>query len=204
MEDQPTKTNDPGVEKQSSLRRIAASRQNGKKSQGPKTAEGRRKCSTPAMSQFKHNMLAGTVILAGESQPRFTQLLEHYIDTFKPLTEPEHNVIRKMVVAHWRHIRTWSTLQTNFNCEIARQDTTLPHPMRASAAEIALNQQGNTIALSLRYETTYDRQFKSAMRDLETLRRLRGTTTGIAEVPVPVASSTWEHPDEDEKQEEAA
>ena len=185
-------------DKPSSPRRIAASQANGKKSQGPKTPDGRLKCSNAAKSQFKHNMLAETVLLTGESRPRFTELLQNYIDTFKPLSEPEHNVIQKMVVAHWRHIRAWSTLQTNFNCEIARQDATLPHPLRASSAELAMNQQGNSLALASRYETAFDRQFKSAMRDLEFLRKLRGSTTGLTEIPVPVVSSTWEHPEEED------
>jgi hypothetical protein len=61
-----------------------------------------------------------------------------------------------------------------------------------------MNQQGNTLALAARYETGFDRQFKSAMRDLEFLRKLRGSTTGLAQIPVPVAASTWEHPDDQE------
>ena len=198
MEDQPqTPDQEEQPEKQSSPRRVAASQANGKKSTGPKTPEGHLKCSNAAKSQFKHNMLAETILLTGESRLRFTQLLQNYIDTFKPLSEPEHNVIQKMVVAHWRQIRAWSTLQTNFNCEIARQDETLPHPLRASAAELAMNQQGNSLALAARYETVFDRQFKSAMRDLEFLRKLRGSTTGLTEIPVPVVSSTWEGPEED-------
>jgi hypothetical protein len=199
MQEEPLVT--PGeqpAKKPSSARRIAASQENGRKSRGPRTLAGRLKCSNAAKSQFKHNMLAESVLLTGESRPRFTELLQNYIDTFKPLSEPEHNVIQKMVVAHWRQIRAWSTLQTNINCEIARQDETLPHPLRASSAELAMNQQGNILALASRYETAFDRQFKSAMRDLELLRRLRGSTTGINEVPVPVASSTWEHPDDEE------
>ena len=192
--DQPLDT--PTPPKQSSPRRVAASQANGRKSTGPKTPEGHLKCSDAAKSQFKHNMLADTVLLIGESKPRFTQLLQNYIDTFKPLSEPEHNVIQKMVVAHWRHIRAWSTLQTNFNCEIARQDSTLPPNLRASSAELAMGKQGNLLAGALRYETSFDRQFKSAMRDLEFLRKLRGSTTGLNEIPVPVAASTWEHPDE--------
>lgn len=186
----------PLTRKSSSPERIAASQANGRKSIGPTTPEGRLKCSNAAKSQFKHNMLAETVLLTGESRERFVQLLENYIETFKPLSEPEHNVIQKMVVAHWRHIRAWSTLQTNFNCEIARQDSTLSHPLRASSAELAMSQQGNLLALAARYETGFDRQFKSAMRDLEFLRKLRGATTGLTEIPVPVAASTWEHPSE--------
>jgi hypothetical protein len=188
--------NDLPPEKQSSPQRIASARANGKKSSGPKTPEGRLKCSNAAKSQFKHNLLAETVLLTGESRERFVQLLQNYIETFKPLSEPEHNVIQKMVVAHWRHIRAWSTFQTNFNCEIARQDATLPYPLRAGSAELAMNQQGNSLALAARYEAGFDRQFKSGMRDLEFLRRLRGSTTGLTEIPVPVAASTWEHPDE--------
>ena len=176
---------------QSSAARSPRPSQTARNRKAPPHPEGLFQCSNAAKSQFKHNMLGETVLLTGESRPRFTQLLQNYIDTFKPLSEPEHNVIQKMVV-----IRAWSTLQTNFNCEIAQQDETLPHPLRAAAAELAMNQQG---ALASRYETAFDRQFKSAMRDLEFLRKLRGSTTGLNAVPVPVASSTWEHPDEEDQ-----
>jgi len=177
-----------------SPKQIAASRANGAKSTGPTTPEGHLKCSIAAQSQFKHNMLADTVLLTGESRERFTSLLQRYIDAFQPMTEPEHNVIQKMVVAYWHHLRSWSLHQTGFNCEIARQDAALPHPIRAVAAEHARNQANASRASH--DQSTLDRLFRNAMRDLLLLRKLRGATAGLDTIPIPVASSVWEHPEE--------
>ena len=82
MEDQlETLVEEP--EKQSSPRGIAASQANGRKSQGPKPPEGRLKCSNAVKSQFKHNMLAETVLLQTPPppQPRGPSLLVDLSDS---------------------------------------------------------------------------------------------------------------------------
>ena len=184
----------PKSPKTRSPKQIAASLANGKKSTGPTTPEGLLKCSIAAKSQFKHHQLAETVLLTGESRTTFTALLQRYIDTFQPMTEPEHNVIQKMVVAYWHHLRSWSTHQTGFNCEIARQDAEHPHHLKAADAERALAQGSNSQAS--RNQSAFDRQFRNAMRDLILLRKLRSVSTGLDHIPVPVASSVWDQPDE--------
>ena len=178
-----------------SPKQIAASLANGKKSAGPKTEAGRLKCSLAAKSQFKHEQLAETVLLTGESRPRFISLLQCYIDAFQPISEPEHNVVQKMVVAYWHHLRSWSTHQTGTNCEIARQDPTYPHNIKAAEAERIL---GNNTQAATRNQAAFDRLYSNAMRDLLFLRKLRATTTGLDSVPVPVASTVWELPNEDD------
>ena len=189
----------PIIRKPKSEKQIQAARVNGMKSKGPTTPEGRLKCSTSAQSQFKHTQLAETVLLTGESTRTFTALLQRYIDTFQPMTEPEHNVIQKMVVAYWQHLRSWSTHQTSFNCEIARQDATHPHNIKASDAERLLSQTNHQQAA--RNQAAFDRQYRNSVRDLILLRKLRGITTGLDHVPVPLAASVWNHPDSDAENE---
>src|SRR5436305_1796188 len=142
-----------------STRKLESSRANGRKSNGPTSADGRQKCAAAASSQIKHGMLAQTVLLNGESQSRFTAILEGFVAAYRPITEPEHAVVHKMVVAYWRQMRTWSIQQTDFNLELARQDPALPIPIRAALASRELKEAHN----SIRYETTYDRQFSRAL-----------------------------------------
>ena len=113
------------------------------------------------------------------------------------MNEPEHNAVQKMVVAQWQQLRSWSTHQTAVNCEIARQDATLPHNVKASDAERALNQSSNTAAQAARNQAAFDRQIRNAMRDLVLLRKLRGNSAGLGTIPPPVASSVWAHSDDD-------
>src|SRR4051812_8773120 len=92
--------------KKSSTRKTTSSQTNGRKSHGPTTEAGKLKCQTAAAGQIKHGMLAQTVVLNGESQSRFTAILHGFIAAYGPITEPEHAVIHKMVVAYWRQMRT--------------------------------------------------------------------------------------------------
>jgi hypothetical protein len=60
------------------------------------------------------------------------------------------------------------TLRANgIKSKFPRRIERLSNVLRASSAKLAMNQQGNGLALAARYETGFDRQFKSAMRDLE-------------------------------------
>ena len=194
---------DPAAEQESLIKpprspaQIAASQANGNNSAGPATPEGRLKCAIAAKSQFQHNQLAETVLLVGESRRTFTALLQNYTDAFQPMNEPEHNAVQKMVVAYWQQLRSLSTHQTAFNCEIARQDATLPHNVRASDAERALNQSASSAAQASRNQAAFERQYRGAMRDLLFLRKLRGNSTGLGPIPSPVVSSVWAHSDDD-------
>ena len=187
------------TKKKWSGRKIASSQANARKSRGPKTDAGKLKCKTAAAGQIKHGMLAQTVVLNGESQSRFTSILHGFIAAHGPITEPEHAVIHKMVVAYWRQMRTWSVQQTDFNLELARQDPALPIPIRAALASRELKEAH----IAIRYETTYDRQFSRALRDLVQLKALRGPTTGLNSLPISFAASTWQE-EEPQKEEEAA
>ena len=171
----------PSPKKPSSEKRIAAARANGAKSRGPKTPEGRLKCAQAASNQCKHNMLADSILLKGESRKSFTAMLEHYYQAFQPRTDPERDIIKKMAVSYWRQMRTWSTAQTQFNQEIGRQNPTLPTPVKASLAADTLNSESQILQKALRYETAYDRRFRSALRDLELLREFQNSVPHLAQ-----------------------
>jgi len=182
----------------SSQRKLDSSRANGAKSHGPATPAGLQKCTTAAALQINHGMLAKTVVLHGESESRFIAILQSFVDAYRPITEPEHAAVNKMVVAYWRQMRTWSIQKLDFDRETARQDpadSESPAPFRATLAFRALCQDGsNALALAHRYETTYERQFTRAIHDLAVLKTLRDPTAGLDHHPSGLGSTTWENP----------
>lgn len=58
-----------------SPRELAAARTSGAKSHSPKTPAVRAKCASAAAPQIIHGLLAQTIIVSGESEPRFRALL---------------------------------------------------------------------------------------------------------------------------------
>ena len=77
----------------------AASRINGSKSQGPITPEGKAKS---AQNSLKHGLTSSRVVLPGESQEAFDQLEASLLDTLKPATDFERELVREMTSARWR------------------------------------------------------------------------------------------------------
>ena len=65
----------------SSLRRILASRENGRRSRGPVTAAGKESSSQNAL---RHGLLARCVVLESESGEGFAALLQQHLDRLQP------------------------------------------------------------------------------------------------------------------------
>jgi hypothetical protein len=164
----------PGQHKPSSPRRIPASR-------------------AAAARNFKHGMLAQTVVLESESKPRFEELVDDLIAEHRPVTKSEQALVETMAVARWRQMRTWSMQKNDLEREIAKHQSTVSAPMAAAIAFRALSDNSNSLSTGLRYETAYERQFKSALREFNVLKDKRGSQDDeIPQVPFSMASSTWD------------
>ena len=179
-----------------SPRKLAAARANGAKSHGPTTPEGRAKCASAAALQITHGMLAQTIVIPGESEPRFLALLARCIDTHLPVTEAELDAVRRMAVATWRQLRVWSFQSLDIAREIARQDpldAAAPAPFRASLAFRALClDEANTQAVAHRYEGIYERQYYRAFTTLLDLKTPhRSPTAGLDSTSAFTLGSTW-------------
>ena len=183
-----------------SARKLASARANGAKSHGPTTPEGRAKCASSAALQITHGMLAQTIVIPGESEPRFLALLARCVDTHNPVTEAELDAVRRMAVATWRQLRVWSFQSLDIAREIARQDpidAAAPAPFRASLAFRALClDEANTQAVAHRYEGIYERQYYRAFKTLLDLKtHHRSPTAGLASTAAFTLGSTWETDD---------
>jgi hypothetical protein len=86
----------------SSEKQIAASRANGKLSRGPVTDEGKAICSRNAE---RHGLLSNTIVLPGESEERFRQLLTELVLEHCPANVTEMNLVENLAVAQWRRRR---------------------------------------------------------------------------------------------------
>ena len=85
--------------------RTAASRTNGKNSNGPVTPEGKLRS---ARNSTRHGLLARAIVLEGESRDRFNDLLRLLNEALNPQTQMEHLLVGKMAASHWRQIRLWN------------------------------------------------------------------------------------------------
>lgn len=94
----------------------ASNRRNAKKSTGPRSAAGKAVVSQNAR---KHGVLSHHLIIEGESQEEFLELLNLLVDEFQPVGLVEHALVDRVGIALWRQRRL----------------------VRAEAAEVSLNQQ---------------------------------------------------------------
>ena len=78
----------------------AASRANGAKSHGPKTAEGREKSSRNSLA---HGFTSKkTIVLKCENEGEFKTMLGYYADTYQPRSPVEEDLVHEMVACRWR------------------------------------------------------------------------------------------------------
>jgi hypothetical protein len=143
-----------------------ASRENGAKSHGATTPEGK---LASARNALKHGMLSDTIVLECESQDRFLQLVVSLHEEFQPQTPFEESLIENMAVARWRLMRVRGMETAGMDYEMRRQaemseDIPEDNATRASLAFRTLCDDSRSLELINRYEARYDRQYYRAYR----------------------------------------
>ncbi len=149
----------------------AASRANGARSRGPVTPEGKHKSSRRPLAQrdVERGMLARTVVLDGESRPRFDALLTSLQEELKPGTPIENLLIHKMAVAHWRLMRVWGMERSGVS-HAARESGPPESPDVPTCDVLAFGKSG---VHRNEYEMRFDRQFTRALDHFERFRAAR-------------------------------
>jgi hypothetical protein len=165
-------------------RQIEASRANGARSRGPVTPEGKRNSSGNAL---KHGLLADTIVLKGELEDRFLELLADFDRELQPETTMEHLLVQKMAAAQWRQFRLWGMEKAAMEYQIRNQAGAIgrgeSNATRASLAFQALSDNSRSLDLLHRYDSLCDRQYLRAHKRFLELRRGRGDS------PAPVPSN---------------
>ena len=179
-------------------RQIQANRANAAKSTGPITAEGKRASSQNAA---RPDLVSSTVVLKGESVRRFNDLASALMLQFKPRNSAETFLVQTMTVARWRLLRMWGIQTAGFELEMARANQN-SDPSAGSGAVLAavtfrnLADSSRALALQLRYEAAYDRQYNRALALLLKLREMPGPSVSLPHTdidpPLQIATETWD------------
>src|SRR5687768_8993038 len=140
-----------------SIRQINSARQNGRRSQGPKTPEGKARSSQNALKHgmhssafwrsqgpktpegkarssqnaLKHGMHSSAVVLNSETSSLYDSLLSDYVAEYQPADRREHDLVEAIVDAMWRLNRILTIECTSLDYEI---DKKRKQPVEASAA----------------------------------------------------------------------
>src|SRR6266853_1410179 len=80
-------------------KQFQANRQNAQKSTGPKTPEGR---AAVRLNGVKHGLTAETIVLKGESEADFINLLDSLEAEHDPATPTEETLVVQLAMATWR------------------------------------------------------------------------------------------------------
>jgi hypothetical protein len=158
----------------SSQARINASRANGRKSRGPKTAAGK---AISSQNALRHGLVASTILIEGESAERFEALLASLVAEYEPKTETEMQLIENMAVCKWKQLRIWALENVGHTEEIRRQRAASSEMAAKSLAERAYYALAELIETKRimdamhRYESRFDRQYMRALSMLEDIRK---------------------------------
>ncbi len=179
----------------SSRQKRKIARTNGAKSAGTKSPEGLHKSSQNAL---RHGLTAKTLVLSNESQSKFDELLDSFIQKFLPQDAVELELVTEMVAARWRLRRIWLIQTTTLDYQMDKMEeelsgkfTLLTEPTRLSLAFTTLANQEKSLQLLLRYESAYRRMYNQAQRDLLKLRESEPSKK-IPNEPKPASKPTRE------------
>ncbi len=120
----------------SAAERAAISRQNGQKSHGPKSPEGKARSRFNAL---KHGLKAKTLVLPGEDAEEYRGRLEAWIADLQPQNDVEQTLVERAVTLTWQ-------LERAARAEAAR----LSHIIRNEPDEAARRQEEEALALGQR------------------------------------------------------
>ncbi|HUQ90440.1 MAG TPA: hypothetical protein VM120_02085 [Bryobacteraceae bacterium] len=153
-------------------------RENGRKSHGPTTPEGKQRSS---LNGITHGLASKCVVLSNESEELYTELLTGYQKEWQPASLTEQHLVTQMANAYWRLRRIWSMETALFDCEMFEQKQDFEaawsnhHPaMRVVDAFLLLRiENPRTVDGLHRYEIRYQKMFNGSLDRLRKLRRDR-------------------------------
>src|SRR6266700_6396619 len=153
----------------------AASRANGAKSHGPKTAEGREKSSRNSLT---HGFTSKkTIVLKCENEGEFQTMLGYYADTYRPGSPVEEDLVHEMVACRWRmeRLRLIETalIDSEMDRELPDVETPEDPGYQLAFAFRRLVDESRAISLASRYESRLHRIHERTYRTLRELQQSR-------------------------------
>ena len=164
MDGTPAPEPSPKSPKLISVKQLEANRQNGKKSTGPRTPEGKQRSRLNAL---KHGILAKAVVIEGdpgrEKRGEFDHLLTEFWQHYTPQGPVEEMLVERMATLKWRLARVYRSergeIVSNHELDPPEERDCLPN---ASVSDRLV-----------RYETMLERAFYRALTELDRVQRSR-------------------------------
>jgi len=153
--------------------RSEASRENGSKSKGPVTPEGKARSSRNAI---KHGLNSSQVVLEHEDRAAFEAMRQSYLERHRPADQHEADLIETMVSARWRLNRIVTAEAQLFEKEMAARGAELKQRFDNIQPETELAccfehlAEGRALSLLLRYEGQLNRTYDRAFKQLQALQ----------------------------------
>jgi hypothetical protein len=155
----------------------AAARANGAKSNGPTTEEGKAKS---ALNSLRHGLLASTLVLRTESQPKFLAVLNGYLDDYHPEGQTENDLVEEIAAAKWQEQRCWTLITAlvdirmdRMEQEILAEFTQMDNATRTALAFVKEADQAAGLALLNRYAARHNREWHRAIATLRAIQKER-------------------------------
>jgi hypothetical protein len=165
-------------------KQFQANRQNAQKSTGPKTPEGR---AAVRLNGVKHGLTAETIVLKGESEADFTNLLDSLEAEHDPVTPTEEALVVQLAMATWRLRRLYHQEAGFYTCQLQslvgmQKDLNLDDAGRMGHAAAWSE---STLTLFNRQEARMERTFYRALHELQRLRKEREANLALVSQPAP-------------------
>jgi hypothetical protein len=153
-------------------KQTAANRLNAQKSTGPKTPEGR---AAVRLNGVTHGLTAETIVLKGENEADFTNLLGSLEAEHDPGTPTEEALVVQLAMATWRLRRLYHQEAGFYTCQLQslvgmQKDLNLDDAGRMGHAAAWSE---STLTLFNRQEGRLERTFYRALHELQRLRKDR-------------------------------
>jgi hypothetical protein len=159
MDGTPAPEPSPKSPKVISAKKLEANRQNGKKSTGPRTPEGKQRSRLNAL---KHGILAKAVVIqedpAREKRGEFDHLLTEFWQHYTPQGPVEEMLVERMATLKWRLARVYRS---------ERGEIVSNHELDPDDRDWSVSDR------LVRYETMFERAFYRALTELDRLQRSR-------------------------------
>jgi hypothetical protein len=166
-------------------KQIEANRLNAQKSTGPKTPEGR---AAVRLNGVTHGLTAETIVLKGESQADFTNLLNSLEAEHDPVTPTEEALVVQLAMATWRLRRLYHQEAGFYTCQLQslvgmQKDLNLDDAGRMGHAAAWSE---STLNMFNRQEGRLERTFYRALHELQRLHKERESNLASVLQPTPV------------------
>ena len=166
-------------------KQFQANRQNAQKSTGPKTPEGR---AAVRLNGVKHGLTAETIVLKGESEADYTNLLDSLEAEHDPATPTEEILVVQLAMATWR-LRRLYHVEAGFYAFKMKDTADNRKELKLNDNEgmgYVASLSTETLPMFNRQEGRLERTFYRALHELQRLRKERESNLAlVCDEPIP-------------------